>query len=137
MYNYPANTQFPFSPAMAYQPASLVNPYIMQQSATARPAQNFNTQALAPMVRTVGNIEEAKATPADFSGIPTFFHDKAAGKIYIKYIDLNGLTVFEIYERSKQEATSIQQQEDNSINLAKEIEELKKELQALKNSLGG
>ena len=83
--------------------------------------------------RQVSSIEEAKACPANFDGSSIYFPDKVAGIIYVKYIDLNGLTVFETYEKVQTATT------DNNVNadLAKQFEELKAEFKKLKDSLGG
>lgn len=107
----------------------------LQQLPTAAPVQQSQpVQVIGLQGRPVSSIEEAKACPANFDGSQQFFPDKAAGKIYVKYIDLNGLTVFETYE--KKHATTAQVAPNND-ELIKQFEELKAEFKKLKDSLGG
>lgn len=58
--------------------------------------QNYNNQFAAQQqqalqnpikVILVSNEDEAKATPADSSGNPTFFYNKSMNKIYLKQIN--------------------------------------------------
>lgn len=59
------------------------------------PAPMNNT----PKMRVVTSIEEARAAQIDLDGTPTLFRSPAEGKIYEKSIGLDGLPVFNIYQR--------------------------------------
>lgn len=142
MYNFGQYGALPPQNFGAYQPYAQLpmlgqqRPQLQQQPLPPAQVQQQPqpVQVVGLQGRPVSSIEEAKACPANFDGSQQFFPDKAAGKIYVKYIDLNGLTVFEIYE--KKHATTAQPALNND-ELAKQFEQLKEEFQKLKDSLGG
>ena len=49
--------------------------------------QQQNQQQQPIRIMLVSNEEEAKATPADLNGNPTFFYNKSMNKIYLKQIN--------------------------------------------------
>lgn len=85
----------------------------MQRAGYGQPYQNYNryeqmpqvpmpqqsTMNNTPKMRVVTSIEEARAAQIDLDGTPTLFRSPAEGKIYEKSIGLDGLPVFNIYQR--------------------------------------
>ena len=47
--------------------------------------------------RVVTGIEEARAAQVDLDGTPTYFPSLGEGKIYVKYIGMDGLPVFQTF----------------------------------------
>lgn len=73
---------------MNYGGYNYYNPYNNPYSQLAQQlASNQNQQNIHLKVMLVSNEEEAKATPADLNGNPTFFYNKSANKIYLKQIN--------------------------------------------------
>ena len=69
-------------------------------------------------IMLVSNEEEAKATPADLNGNPTFFYNKSMNKIYLKQINPQTgaapLQIFKAEEPVAQE--NIKTQPDEMLN---------------------
>lgn len=63
------------------------------------PMPRYEGSQPMPKMRIVTSIEEARAAQIDLDGTPTFFRSPAEGKIYEKSIGLDGLPVFNIYQR--------------------------------------
>ena len=59
--------------------------------------------------RVVTGIEEARAAQVDLDGTPSYFPSLGEGKIYVKYIGMDGLPVFQtfIVERPKRQMPGI------------------------------
>ena len=47
--------------------------------------------------RVVTGIEEARAAQVDLDGTPSYFPSLGEGKIYVKYIGMDGLPVFQAF----------------------------------------
>ena len=47
--------------------------------------------------RVVTGIEEARAAQVDLDGTPSYFPSLCEGKIYVKYIGMDGLPVFQTF----------------------------------------
>ena len=47
--------------------------------------------------RVVTGIEEARAAQVDLDGTPSYFPSLGEGKIYVKYIGMDGLPVFQSF----------------------------------------
>ena len=47
--------------------------------------------------RVVTSIEEARAAQVDLDGTPSYFPSLGEGKIYVKYIGMDGLPVFQTF----------------------------------------
>ena len=47
--------------------------------------------------RVVTGIEEARAAQVDLDGTPSYFPSLGEGKIYVKYIGMDGLPVFQTF----------------------------------------
>ena len=72
---------------MNYGGYNYYNPYNPYNQFAQQLASNQNQQNVHLKVMLVSNEEEAKATPADLNGNPTFFYNKSANKIYLKQIN--------------------------------------------------
>ena len=59
--------------------------------------------------RVVTGIEEARAAQVDLDGTPSYFPSLGEGKIYVKYIGMDGLPVFQsfIVEQQKSQMQGI------------------------------
>lgn len=59
--------------------------------------------------RVVTGIEEARAAQVDLDGTPSYFPSLGEGKIYVKYIGMDGLPVFQsfIVEQQKPQMPGI------------------------------
>lgn len=84
------------APQMQQRLNNLMN-YQQGYQPQSYPQQNYQQQPLLKG-RPVGSIEEAKAAQIDLDGSCTFFPSVAEGRIYEKSIDLEGKTVFKIYQ---------------------------------------
>lgn len=56
--------------------------------------------------RVVTSIDEAKGAMIDLDGTPSFFTDLANGKIYVKYVTLNGTAALDTYSIQAPEVKS-------------------------------
>lgn len=55
----------------------------------------------------VNNVEEVRRARVDPCGSLTFFISKKENRVYVKYIDLSGLPVIEVYEKAKGQEESL------------------------------
>lgn len=55
----------------------------------------------------VSNVEEVRRARVDPCGSLTFFISKKENRVYVKYIDLSGLPVIEVYEKAKGQEESL------------------------------
>lgn len=94
--NYPSYNPMP-DPTIAAMQERLAK---MQQQQTYRP---IPPQPVMPYGgikgRMVTSVDEARAAQIDFDGSMNYFPAPAEGKIYVKSIGLDGLPVFEVYQR--------------------------------------
>lgn len=94
-----------------YHPGYFAN--AIQQNYANQQMQNQTTQSIPLRVLLVSNEEEAKATPADLNGNPTFFYNKSANKVYIKQINpQTGAAPLRIFNAEQTPDTNIKTQPD-------------------------
>lgn len=55
----------------------------------------------------VNSVEEVRRARVDPCGSLTFFISKKENRVYVKYIDLSGLPVIEVYEKAKGQEESL------------------------------
>lgn len=55
----------------------------------------------------VNNVDEVRRARVDPCGSLTFFMSKKENKVYVKYIDLSGLPVIEVYDKAKGQEGSL------------------------------
>ena len=55
----------------------------------------------------VNDVDEVRRARVDPCGSLTFFISKKENKVYVKYIDLSGLPVIEVYEKAKGQEESL------------------------------
>lgn len=65
--------------------------YQMQQQAQQQQMQP------QPQVRPVTSVEEVRAISPNFDGSKQYFEDVTNNKMYIKYMDLNGLPITKVF----------------------------------------
>jgi len=107
------------------------NPYLPPNQ-VSQPAMNTNTQMPQnSSIIPVASIDEVRAYPVDFTGAPMYFDDKVNGKIYVKYLGLNGAPITDIYSKDTQGATQSEYITRN------EFDKLKENVTNFINSLGG
>ena len=85
------------------------NPYAPNIQGYPQRMQTY-PQAQIPtniMGRLVTGIDEARAAQVALDGTPSYFPSMGEGKIYVKYIGMDGLPVFQTFvvEAQKQQAT--------------------------------
>lgn len=85
------------------------NPYAPNIQGYPQRMQTYQ-QAQIPtniMGRLVTGIDEARAAQVALDGTPSYFPSMGEGKIYVKYIGMDGLPVFQTFvvEAQKQQAT--------------------------------
>lgn len=76
------------------------NSGLMQQNSpmpTQIPNPNMNVNTPVVGVRNVTNIEETRSIIPNFDGSETVFKDTTNKKVYLKYLNLNGLPQTDIY----------------------------------------
>lgn len=94
--NYPAYNPVPMDPAMVEMQERLKR---MQQQAYRPVPPQPAMQYCGIKGRMVTSVDEARAAQIDFDGSLNYFPAPAEGKIYVKSIGLDGLPVFEVYQR--------------------------------------
>lgn len=98
---------------MNYGGYNYYNPYNPYNQITQQLANNQNQQNVHLKVMLVSNEEEAKATPADLNGNPTFFYNKSANKIYLKQINpQTGAAPLQVFNAEPQPDSNIKTQPD-------------------------
>lgn len=55
----------------------------------------------------VNDVEEVRRARVDPCGSLTFFISKKENRVYVKYIDLSGLPVIEVYDKAKGQEESL------------------------------
>ena len=133
MANYP---QYGFQPQQTWiQPR--------QQMPQQYPMQDFNFQMPQQMqqpgviCRPVASIDEARATPTDFSGNALVLTDLPHGIIYTKMLDTQtGSAVFGVYQRVQEPPTTAAQMAQEYAPLSL-VQEMRQEIMMLKSALEG
>ena len=76
--------------------------------------------------RVVTGIEEARAAQVDLDGTPSYFPSLGEGKIYVKYIGMDGLPVFQAFvvEQPKPQMPGISLE-----SLAQRVQNIENEIQ--------
>lgn len=94
----------------------------------------YGTPYMPPQMngRIVTSIEEAKAAQIPFDGSSTFFPSPAEGRVYEKFLGLDGLPVFRVYAIMKAEESKRPLYAE-----AATVAELKARLDALEKQIGG
>lgn len=79
--------------------------------------------------RVVTGIEEARAAQVDLDGTPSYFPSLGEGKIYVKYIGMDGLPVFQsfIVEQPKPQMPGISLE-----SLAQRVQNIENAIQNMK-----
>ncbi|MGM9520507.1 MAG: hypothetical protein ACI3WS_07510 [Phascolarctobacterium sp.] len=79
--------------------------------------------------RVVTGIEEARAAQVDLDGTPSYFPSLGEGKIYVKYIGMDGLPVFQsfILEQPKPQMQGI-----SLDSLAQRVQNIENAIQNMK-----
>lgn len=112
MLNYGYNPYYAQYPSY-YQNALQQN--YAQQQAQQQAQQNHYRVIL------VSNEEEAKATPADLNGNPTFFYNKSVNKIYLKQINpQTGAAPLQIFNAAPTAQDNIKTQPDEMMNVSEQ-----------------
>ena len=75
--------------------------YPQYPQAYPQPQQPIQPQPQGNMIRTVTSIDEIKAITPNFDGSKMYFEDVTNGKLYVKYLGLNGLPITEIYGKEE------------------------------------
>ena len=67
--------------------------------------------------RIVTGVEEARAAQVDLDGTPSYFPSMGEGKIYVKYIGMDGLPVFQTFVVEAQKANIVAAPNNGGITL--------------------
>lgn len=115
-YQYPQNTQF------------------QQQYPQQPQMQAPQPQTPQNIIRPVTSLEEVRSITPNFDGSKMYFEDVTSGKVYIKYLGMNGLPVTDIFEKSVAPAVS----ENTTVNTGDfvsktEFEELRNKVSQYEN----
>lgn len=136
------------NPMMANQMQPAMNRYGMQQLSYPQNGyqqpypQTYNSypQAANPVQpiikgRIVTGMEEARAAQVDLDGTVSYFPSPAENKIYVKYVGMDGIAVFNVYsmDESNTPTKSAAAPASNSSGL----EALAKRVDAIENQLKG
>ena len=83
--------------------------------------------------RVVTGIEEARAAQVDLDGTPSYFPSLGEGKIYVKYIGMDGLPVFQtfIVEQPKPQMPGISLE-----SLAQRVQNIENSIQNMNGGAG-
>lgn len=93
--NYPSYNPVPADPAMIEMQERLKRMQQAYRPVPPQPAMQYG----GIKGRMVTSVDEARAAQIDFDGSLNYFPAPAEGKIYVKSIGLDGLPVFEVYQR--------------------------------------
>ena len=114
-----------------------------QQMPQQYPMQDFNFQMPQQMqqpgviCRPVASIDEARATPTDFSGNALVLTDLPHGMIYTKMLDTQtGSAVFGVYQRVQEPPTTAAKMAQEYAPLSL-VQEMRQEIMMLKSALEG
>ena len=83
--------------------------------------------------RVVTGIEEARAAQVDLDGTPSYFPSLGEGKIYVKYIGMDGSPVFQAFvvEQPKPQMQGIRLE-----SLAQRVQNIENAIQNMKGDAG-
>ena len=121
--------QYGYQPQQTWMPQRQQNPgYQMQDFNFQMPQQ---MQQPGVICRPVASIDEARATPTDFSGNALLLIDLPHGMIYTKILDpQTGSAVFGVYQRVQEPVQQAQEYAPMSL-----VQELRQEIMVLKSAL--
>lgn len=107
--------------------------YLQQQYRPQQPPQMLPTQMSGTSYlrgRIVTGIDEAKAAQIEMDGTSTFFPCPAEGKIYEKFLGLDGLPVFRVYQimQPHEQKQPVYAERSYVDNLIKRVDNLEKAL---------
>lgn len=127
--------QYGYQPQQTWMPQRQQNPGYQMQDFNFQMPQQIPQQMQQPGVicRPVASIDEARATPTDFSGNALVLTDLPHGMIYTKILDQQtGSAVFGVYQR-------VQEPQPTSTEYAPlaYVEQLRQEVAALRAALEG
>ena len=141
-YNAAANTM------MANQMQPSINRYGMQQPSYPQNGyqqpypQTYNSfpQATNPVQaiikgRIVTGMEEARAAQVDLDGTISYFPSPAENKIYVKYVGMDGIAVFNVYSMDENNNATTKSAVAPAPNNG--LEALAKRVDAIENQLKG
>ena len=107
------------NPMMANQMQPAMNRYGMQQPSYPQSGyqqpypQTYNSfqQPANPTAaiikgRIVTGVEEARAAQVDLDGTISYFPSPAENKIYVKYVGMDGIAVFNVYSMDESNSTT-------------------------------
>lgn len=106
-------------------------PQYQQQLPQYQPQGQQFQQPQAPagnVIKAVTSIDEVKSITPSFDGSKMYFEDVTSGKMYIKYLGMNGLPILEIYgkeEKPVQTETTTTNIDTTQFVARKEFDELK------------
>lgn len=127
--------QYGYQPQQTWMPQRQQNPgYQMQDFNFQMPQQ---MQQPGVICRPVASIDEARATPTDFSGNALVLTDLPHGMIYTKILDTQtGSAVFGVYQRVQEPPTAAAQMAQEYAPLSL-VQEMRQEIMMLKSALEG
>lgn len=119
--------QSPYS-GMGMNPVAMYQQRLQQMQAPYQQQQYVQAQGLKG--RIVTGMEEARAAQIDLDGSVFVFPSLSENKIYTKTIGLDGLPIFETYEKIQPKDTS-SKQADAISSLQKRIDDLEKRVEGV------
>lgn len=145
MYNFGQNTINPYQQANPYQLQQMqdrLNQYTQPQQ-YQQPMQQYQQpqqQYQQPMqqapagnvIKPVTSLEEVRGITPNFDGSKMYFEDVASKKLYIKYIDLNGLPITQIYSLDTKPAPTTTETVSGDFVSKEEFNNLKAEIEQYK-----
>lgn len=104
--------------------------FLQQQQQMQVPQFQMATQQQTLKGRVVTGVDEAKAAQIDFDGSSTFFPCPADGKIYEKFLGLDGLPVFRVYQivQPQEQKQPVYAERSYVDNLIKRVDNLERAL---------
>ena len=114
-------------PAMQNRLASMEQQYQQYQQQMFQPTQMQQPQS-GLMGKVVTSMEEAKASPISVDGSMTYFPCPAQDKIFIRFFNEKGMSVFKEYVPKVDAPPTKYVEESVVAGLMKRIERLEKEL---------
>lgn len=133
------------NPMMANQMQPAMNRYGMQQPSYPQSGyqqpypqtynsfqQQANPTATIIKGRIVTGVEEARAAQVDLDGTISYFPSPAENKIYVKYVGMDGIAVFNVYNLDAESNAPTK-----SVVVPNGLEALTKRVETLENQLKG
>lgn len=120
--------QYGYQPQQTWMPQRQQNPGYQMQDFNFQMPQQMQPGYIC---RPVASIDEARATPTDFSGNALVLTDLPHGMIYTKMLDTQtGSAVFGVYQRVQEPVQQAQEYAPMSL-----VQELRQEIMMLKSAL--